>query len=96
MHIFHIYKHFVIQQIEVYETRSIEMLSGTAMVHIFIVDSNDNPPVFEFDRYNVSITEEQSSGAFVTNITVCSNVFYKIADIKCPENTTHMSTQKLA
>ena len=40
------------------------------MVHIFIIDANDNPPVFDLDRYNVSITEEQAPGALVANITV--------------------------
>lgn len=40
------------------------------MVHIFIIDANDNPPVFEFDRYNVSVTEEQASGALVASIMV--------------------------
>lgn len=40
------------------------------MVHIFIIDANDNPPVFAFDRYNVSIVEGQASGVLVANITV--------------------------
>lgn len=53
-----------------YEIRSAEMLSGTAMVHIFILDTNDNPPMFAADRYNVSVREEQGSGAFVAYIMV--------------------------
>ena len=43
------------------------------MVHIFIIDANDNPPVFVFDRYNVSVMEEQAPGALVENITVYVN-----------------------
>lgn len=63
-------KYNTIQQIEAYEIRTAEMLSGTAMVHIFIINANDNPPVFEFDRYNVSVMEEQAAGALVANIMV--------------------------
>ena len=40
------------------------------MVHIFIIDANDNPPVFELDSYNVNVIEEQQPGALVTTITV--------------------------
>ena len=43
------------------------------MVHIFIIDANDNPPVFAFDRYNVSVMEGQAPGALVENITVYVN-----------------------
>ena len=48
------------------------------MVHIFIIDANDNPPVFAFNRYNVSVAEEQGEGALVGNITV---YIYHIAQI---------------
>ena len=51
------------------------MLSGTAMVHIFIIDANDNPPVFTLDRYNVSVMEEQGPGALVANITVHNTLY---------------------
>jgi len=40
------------------------------MVHIFIIDANDNPPVFAYDTHNVSVREEQPSGALVANIMV--------------------------
>ena len=53
-----------------YEIRSVEMLSGAAMVHIFIINANDNPPVFALNRYDVSVTEEQGKGALVGSITV--------------------------
>lgn len=53
-----------------YEIRSTEMLSGTAMVHIFIIDANDNPPVFALDSYDVNVTEEQLSGTLVAIVTV--------------------------
>ena len=53
-----------------YEIRSTEMLSGTAMVHIFIIDANDNPPVFPLDSYDVNVTEEELSGTLVAIIMV--------------------------
>jgi len=59
-----------ILQVEVYEVETIEMRSDTAMVHIFIIDVNDNPPMFAFDTYTVSVREEQSAGAFVATIEV--------------------------
>ena len=40
------------------------------MVHIFIINANDNPPVFALNRYDVSVTEEQGKGALVGSITV--------------------------
>ena len=40
------------------------------MVHIFIIDANDNPPVFVFDIYDVSVREEQAVGTLVADIMV--------------------------
>ena len=57
-------------QIEVYEVGTTEMRSDTAMVHIYIIDINDNPPMFEFNSYTISVREEQSAGAFVGRVEV--------------------------
>ena len=40
------------------------------MVHIFIIDANDNPPVFALDSYDVNVTEEELSGTLVAIVTV--------------------------
>ncbi|XP_026135756.1 protocadherin beta-16-like isoform X26 [Carassius auratus] len=44
-------------------------LSGTAQIHITVLDANDNAPVFTHKTYKASITENASKGTVVTIVS---------------------------
>ncbi|NXU16629.1 PCDGH protein, partial [Pardalotus punctatus] len=43
--------------------------SGTAQLWINVTDANDNPPVFAYDRYRVSLREDAPPGSTVLNVS---------------------------
>ncbi|NXD44621.1 PCDGH protein, partial [Copsychus sechellarum] len=43
--------------------------TGTAQLWINVTDANDNPPVFEQDRYRVSLREDAAPGSTVLNVS---------------------------
>ncbi|NXB93252.1 PCDGH protein, partial [Vidua chalybeata] len=43
--------------------------SGTVQIRVNVTDANDNPPIFEQDRYRVSLREDVPPGSAVLNLS---------------------------
>ncbi|TRZ14497.1 hypothetical protein HGM15179_012630 [Zosterops borbonicus] len=45
------------------------VMSGTVQIRVNVTDANDNPPVFEQDRYGVRLREDTPPGSAVLNLS---------------------------
>ena len=60
-------------------------LTGTAKIHINVLDTNDNPPVFTQETYRVSVSENTEKGTFLIGVSAVdadkgsnAHIFYSI------------------